>query len=85
MSGDEDADTVQRSKWSVLERAWNRVVTQEDLVGSRTGVWKVQKEYSGEGLGPIAGEFDEIAVYHGHGAFPAEVGRWQLEEVAEYV
>lgn len=72
--------------WESLERKWNKVVGNEETVGVRSGHWHVRKEYSGDGLGPIAGEFDEVAVYFCEwGSYgQEEIGRWKLSEVAEY-
>jgi hypothetical protein len=73
-----------QSNWLLLERLWNRTVRNESAMGARSGGWAVQKEYSGEGVAPIAGDPDEIAVYVERGYRKIEVGRWPLEAVAEY-
>lgn len=72
-------------KWERLERLWFRVLSQESTVGIRSGQWEVKKEFSGDGLGPIAGDLDEIAVYdHSLAGFSkTEIGRWTLQEVTD--
>jgi len=63
--------------WMCLERRWNSVMSSETTLSSRSGRWKVQLEYSGEGAAPIAGEPDEVAIYRG----TREIARWELAEI----
>lgn len=63
------------STWMALERHWRRVMDDSPTFGSRSGGWQVRKEYSGEGLGPIAGDFDQVAIYHNGD----EIARYDLE------
>lgn len=45
--------------------AWNRVTNpSSSVIGSNSGS-TIQLEYSGDGLGPWAGEFDQVVVYEG--------------------
>jgi len=67
--------------WLSLEEKWNSVLNSETTLGSRSGGWHVRKEYSGDGLAPIAGDPDEIAIYIESGHRKQEVGRWKLSEV----
>lgn len=59
--------------------AWASVVDDSPTIGVSGGV-KIKQEYSGDGLGPIAGDFDEVAVYDGVRS-GSEVGRYPLENV----
>lgn len=93
MSSDASEVTISRTlreptqihgDWQSLERHWSRVVSSEKTLGSRSGGWHVRKEYSGDGLAPAAGNPDEVAVYMERGTRKEEIGRWPLEDVAEY-
>jgi len=64
-------------RWMTLEERWKQVFLSEKTLSSRSGGWKVALEYSGDGLAPIAGEPDEVAIYRRHN----EVARWTLEEI----
>lgn len=64
-----------------LERTWERALSKTETLSVSRGGWRVAKEYSGDGLAPIAGEVDEIAVYYRYD----EVARWPLHEVADDV
>lgn len=68
--------------WLSLEAKWRKVVGSETVLGCRSGGWHVRKEYSGEGLAPMADEPDEVAIYieHRH-EYHREVGRWSLDEL----
>jgi len=68
--------------WMALERKWRKVVGNESTLGSRSGDWHVKKEYSGDGLAPIAGEPDEVAIYYRPCRNSRqEIARYDLDEV----
>lgn len=69
--------TTGARRWATLERLWNDVLDSDTTLACRSGGWRVALEYSGDGLAPIAGDPDEIAVYRRH----REIGRWALDEV----
>lgn len=60
--------------------SWVKVVDQSQTIGVKCGV-EIRKEYSGDGLGPIAGDFDEVVVYDGVTPRSSEVARYSLEDV----
>lgn len=69
--------------WMRLERMWNDVTDADnDTIGASCGMWTVRMEYSGEGLGPIAGEFDRVCVYAIRPC-TTPLGCWPLDEVLE--
>jgi hypothetical protein len=69
---------VQHPNWELLERLWRKVLGSETTLGTQSGGWRVKKEYSGDGLAPVAGEPDEIAIYYKRD----EIARWELSEVS---
>lgn len=71
--------------WATIHEHWEAVTDASPTCGSRSGGIYVRKEYSGEGLGPVAGDFDEVALYLQNRSKLTEVGRWPLEQVAEVV
>lgn len=69
--------------WLLLQSLWEDVVGSESTLGARCGRWRVRKEFSGEGLAPIAGDPDEVAVYYGQRHHRREIARYPLAEVAQ--
>lgn len=83
---DTAADLYERTAgdWLSLERLWNKVVTSETTVGSRSGGWDVRKEATGDGVYPTNGDADVVVIYVTHNYKRREVGRWPFDEIAEY-
>lgn len=61
-------------------RQWARVAGENDTIGVSSGV-EIRLEYSGDGLGPLAGDFDEIVLYDSVRPSAEEVVRYKLDEI----
>jgi hypothetical protein len=61
-------------------RKWNTVVGDSDTVGISSGI-QIKLEYSGEGLGPIAGDFDQVVIYGSTRPGGEEIARYDLANI----
>jgi hypothetical protein len=62
--------------------AWADVVDETTSTCGVRGSYLIKLEYSGDGLGPIAGDFDEVVVRDSGDVMRGnEVGRYRLSDV----
>jgi len=59
---------------------WAEVVAENSTVGSSSGV-EIRLEYSGDGLGPIAGDYDQVVMYDSPRPRGEEIVRYDLNEI----